>query len=202
MDDEPRVRRQRAGLLVGCATLPMSEPHRHPHGRLRKLKNRLKTSRSAREPHRAATSLAMARPAPALDEAPRRGAATCLPPHCPSLLFGKPMVDTCRPWVRSPVRRHLAAHAQPSALQPMGSRSLFSTTKATKMVVVVVVLEGVCSFLTAETWLRKRPRPILMDIELHAAGGYVCLPHNRCSPHVVQSRGCQLAAAEAAQQRN
>ena len=66
MDDEPRVRRQRAGLLVGCATLPMSEPHRHPHGRLRKLKNRLKTSRSAREPHRAATSLAMARPAPAL----------------------------------------------------------------------------------------------------------------------------------------
>ena len=81
-------------------------------------------------------------------------------------------------------------------------RSLFSTTKATKMVVVVVVLEGVCSFLTAETWLRKRPRPILMDIELHAAGGYVCLPHNRCSPHVVQSRGCQLAAAEAAQQRN
>ena len=87
-------------------------------------------------------------------------------------------------------------------LQPMGSRSLFSTTKATKMVVVVVVLEGVCSFLTAETWLRKRPRPILMDIELHAAGGYVCLPHNRCSPHVVQSRGCQLAAAEAAQQRN
>jgi len=27
MDDEPRVRRQRAGLLVGCATLPMSEPH-------------------------------------------------------------------------------------------------------------------------------------------------------------------------------
>ena len=68
MDDEPRVRRQRAGLLVGCATLPMSEPHRHPHGRLRKLKNRLKTSRSAREPHRAATSLAMARPAPALEE--------------------------------------------------------------------------------------------------------------------------------------
>ena len=66
MDDEPRVRRQRAGLLVGCATLPMSEPHRHPHGRLRKLKNRLKTSRSACEPHRAATSLAMARPAPAL----------------------------------------------------------------------------------------------------------------------------------------
>lgn len=66
MDDEPRVRRQRAGLLVGCATLPMSEPHRHPHGRLRKLKNRLKTSRSAREPHRAATSLAMARPARAL----------------------------------------------------------------------------------------------------------------------------------------
>ena len=150
MDDEPRVRRQRAGLLVGCATLPMSEPHRHPHGRLRKLKNRLKTSRSAREPHRAATSLAMARPAPA--------------------------------WERQLL--------------------LFSTTKATKMVVVLVVLEGVCSFLTAETWLRKRPRPILMDIELHAAGGYVCLPHNRCSPHVVQSRGCQLAAAEAAQQRN
>ena len=52
----------------------------------------------------------------------------------------------------------------------------------------MVVLEGVCSFLTAETWLRKRPRPILMDIELHAAGGYVCLPHNRCSPHVVPNR--------------
>ena len=50
--------------------------------------------------------------------------------------------------------------------------------------------------------LFDRPRPILMNIELHAAGGYVCLPHNRCSPHVVQSRGCQLAAAEAAQQRN
>ena len=66
MDDDPRVRTQRAGLLVGRATLPMSEPHCHPHGRLRKLKNRLKTSRSAREPHRAATSLAMARPAPAL----------------------------------------------------------------------------------------------------------------------------------------
>ena len=202
MDDEPRVRRQRAGLLVGCATLPMSEPHRHPHGRLRKLKNRLKTSRSAREPHRAATSLAMARPAPALDEALRRAGAARSPPLSTSRYFGKPMVDTCRPWVPSTGARLTTTHAQPSALQPMGSRSLFSTTKATKMVVVLVVLEGVCSFLTAETWLRKRPRPILMDIELHAAGGYVCLPHNRCSPHVVQSRGCQLAAAEAAQQRN
>jgi hypothetical protein len=32
MDDEPRVRRQRADqiLLVGCATHPMSEPHWHP----------------------------------------------------------------------------------------------------------------------------------------------------------------------------
>ena len=50
MDDEPRVRRQRTGLLVGCATRPMSELHWYPHGRLRKLKNRLKTSRSAREP--------------------------------------------------------------------------------------------------------------------------------------------------------
>ena len=84
----------------------------------------------------------------------------------------------------------------------MGSKSLFSTTKATKMIMVVVVLEGVCSFLTAETWLRTRQRPILMDVELHAAGGYVCLPHNRYRAHVVQSRGCQLAAAEAAQLRN
>ena len=79
---------------------------------------------------------------------------------------------------------------------------MLTTTKATKMIMVVVVLEGFCSFLTAETWLRKRPRPVLMDTELHAAGGYVCLPHDRCNPHVVQSRGCRLAAAEAAQQRN
>ena len=81
-------------------------------------------------------------------------------------------------------------------------RSLFSTTKATNMMMVVAVLEGVCSFLAAETWLRTGPRPTMMDTELHAAGGYVCLPHNRYRSHVVQSRGLQLAAAEAAQQRN
>ena len=69
------------------------------------------------------------------------------------------------------------------------------------MMMVVAVLEGVCSFLAAETWLRTGPRPTMMDTELHAAGGYVCLPHNRYRSHVVQSRGLQLAAAEAAQQR-
>ena len=70
------------------------------------------------------------------------------------------------------------------------------------MMMVVAVLEGVCSFLAAETWLRTGPRPTMMDTELHAAGGYVCLPQNRYRSHVVQSRGLQLAAAEAAQQRN
>ena len=81
-------------------------------------------------------------------------------------------------------------------------RSLFAAAKGTNMMMVVAVLEGVCSFLAAETWLRTGPRPTMMDTELHAAGGYVCLPHNRYRSHVVQSRGLQLAAAEAAQQRN
>ena len=80
--------------------------------------------------------------------------------------------------------------------------SLFAAAKGTNMMMVVAVLEGVCSFLAAETWLRTGPRPTMMDTELHAAGGYVCLRHNRCRSHVVQSRGLQLAAAEAAQQRN
>ena len=112
------------------------------------------------------------------------------------------MVDTYRPWVRSPEVRLTTTHAQPSALQPMASRSLFAAAKGTNMMMVVAVLEGVCSFLAAETWLRTGPRPTMMDTELHAAGGYVCLPHNRYRSHVVQSRGLQLAAAEAAQQRN
>ena len=65
------------------------------------------------------------------------------------------------------------------------------------MMMVVAVLEGVCSFLAAETWLRTGPRPTMMDTELHAAGGYVCLPHNRYMyrSHVVQSRGLQLGPA-------
>ena len=155
MDDEPRVRRQRTGLLVGCATRPMSELHWYPHGRLRKLKNRLKTSRSAREPHRAATSLAMAQAAPALGEALQRGSAARSPPRPPSRYFGEPMVDMFRPWVRSTVAALKGTCVQPSALQPMGSRSLFSTAKATKMIMVVVVLEGFCSFLTTP---RQRPR--------------------------------------------
>jgi hypothetical protein len=50
MDDEPRVRRQRTDLLVGCATRPMSEPHWHPHGRLRKRKNRLKSIATSIDP--------------------------------------------------------------------------------------------------------------------------------------------------------
>ena len=155
MDDEPRVRRQRTGLLVGCATRPMSELHWYPHGRLRKPKNRLKTSRSAREPHRAATSLAMAQAAPALGEALQRGSAARSPPRPPSRYFGEPMVDMFRPWVRSTVAALKGTCVQPSALQPMGSRSLFSTAKATKMIMVVVVLEGFCSFLTTP---RQRPR--------------------------------------------
>ena len=155
MDDEPRVRRQRTGLLVGCATRPMSELHWYPHGRLRKLKNRLKTSRSAREPHRAATSLAMAQAAPALGELSSAGVQLAPPPRPPSRYFGEPMVDMFRPWVRSTVAALKGTCVQPSALQPMGSRSLFSTAKATKMIMVVVVLEGFCSFLTTP---RQRPR--------------------------------------------
>ena len=128
------------------ARRPVSEPHAHPTGRVRARRNGVKPSSSAREPHRAATTLAMAQPA----------------------LTG----------------------------------SLFAAAKGTNMMMVVAVLEGVCSFLAAETWLRTGPRPTMMDTELHAAGGYVCLPHNRYRSHVVQSRGLQLAAAEAAQQRN
>ena len=70
-------------------------------------------------------------------------------------------------------------------------RSLFAAAKGTNMMMVVAVLEGFCSFLAAETWLRTGPRPTMMDTELHAAGGYVCLPHNRYRSHVVQSRGLQ-----------
>ena len=107
----------------------------------------------------------------------------------------------------APSRRHAALCAYHEAERgtlagPMASRSLFAAAKGTNMMMVVAVLEGVCSFLAAETWLRTGPRPTMMDTELHAAGGYVCLPHNRYRSHVVQSRGLQLAAAEAAQQRN
>ena len=130
------------------ARRPVPGPHAHPTRHVRTRRNGVKPSSSAREPHRAATTLAM---------------------------------------------------AQPALARP---RSLFEAAKGTNMMMVVAVLEGVCSFLAAETWLRTGPRPTMMDTELHAAGGYVCLPRNRYRSHVVQSRGLQLAAAEAAQQRN
>ena len=129
------------------ARRPVSGPHAHPTRHVRTRRNGVKPSSSAREPHRAATTLAMAQPALA------------------ELVRGR------------------EGHQL-------------------NMMMVVAVLEGVCSFLAAETWLRTGPRPTMMDTELHAAGGYVCLPHNRYRSHVVQSRGLQLAAAEAAQQRN
>ena len=93
--------------------------------------------------------------APALGEALQRGSAARSPPRPPSRYFGEPMVDMFRPWVRSTVAALKGTCVQPSALQPMGSRSLFSTAKATKMIMVVVVLEGFCSFLTTP---RQRPR--------------------------------------------
>ena len=184
------------------ARRPVSEPHAHPTGHVRARRNGVKPSSSAREPHRAATTLAMAQPALAARPRATRGVADWRAPAGTSEYCGQTLPIGGGSGQRKLNTWRATAHHHLRVLAALLERSLFAAAKGTNMMMVVAVLEGICSFLAAETWLRTGPRPTMMDTELHAAGGYVCLPHNRYRSHVVQSRGLQLAAAEAAQQRN